>query len=72
VARFMRLDEFTSRMRFLVELVKASAPASGYDEVLVAGEPEWRAEAERLKNGIPVADGIWRSLVELEASTKNL
>ena len=33
-----------------------------FDEVLVAGDPEWRTEAERLKNGIPIADGNWEAL----------
>ena len=65
VARFMPLDEFTDRMRFLVNLVKASQPAKGYDEVMVAGDPEWRAEADRKANGIPVSQGIWQSLVDL-------
>jgi LDH2 family malate/lactate/ureidoglycolate dehydrogenase len=65
VARFMPIDEFTARMRFLVGLVKASQPAKGYDEVMVAGDPEWRAEADRKVNGIPVSEGIWQSLVEL-------
>jgi LDH2 family malate/lactate/ureidoglycolate dehydrogenase len=65
VARFMPIEEFTIRMQYLVDLVKASTPATGYDEVLVAGEPEWRAEADRLANGIPVAAAIWESLQEL-------
>ncbi len=71
VARFMPLDEFTERMTFLVNLVKASRPAKGYDEVLVAGEPEWRAEAERLANGIPIAAPIWRSLHDLREKLMN-
>jgi LDH2 family malate/lactate/ureidoglycolate dehydrogenase len=65
VARFMPLEEFTDRMRFLVNLVKASQPAKGYDEVMVAGDPEWRAEADRKANGIPVSLGIWQSLLDL-------
>src|SRR5712692_1396552 len=47
VARFMPLDEFHRRMQSLVAMVKSSPPAKGYDEVLVAGEPEWRAEEAR-------------------------
>jgi len=42
VSRFMPLDEFAERMLWLRNTLKASAPAAGYDEVLVAGEPEWR------------------------------
>jgi len=64
VARFMPLDEFHGRMDWLISEVKSAAPAKGYDEVLVAGEPEWRAEAERCEQGIPIPDGVWESIVE--------
>src|SRR5260370_31103184 len=63
VARFMPLSEFESRMRTLVEMVKSSKTAKGFDEVLVAGEPEWRAEEERRRDGIPLSDGVWQNLV---------
>ena len=62
VARFMPLDEFSERMRTLVDVVKSSRHATGYDEVLVAGEPEWRAEEQRKRDGIPVSDGVWQNL----------
>jgi LDH2 family malate/lactate/ureidoglycolate dehydrogenase len=62
VARFMPLDQFVERMRSLVAMVKSSSPATGYDEVLVAGEPEWRMDAERRRTGIPVSDGVWENL----------
>ena len=64
VARFMPLDEFQQRMQSLVAMVKSSHPAQGYDEVLVAGEPEWRAEEARRRDGIPLSDGVWQNLVE--------
>lgn len=67
IARFMPLEEFTARIERLVEMVKSAAPAPGYDEVMVAGDPEWRTEAERLKNGIPIAAGNWKSLCESAA-----
>ncbi|BDC48138.1 malate dehydrogenase [Bryobacterales bacterium F-183] len=66
VARFMPIPEFTARMDMLVSMVKSSAPAVGYEEVLVAGEPEWRTEAERRENGIPIAKSIWESLEQLK------
>jgi LDH2 family malate/lactate/ureidoglycolate dehydrogenase len=67
VARFMPVEEFTARMEKLVGLVKSTPPAPGYDEVMVAGDPEWRMEAERLKNGIPIPDGNWETLVKTAA-----
>jgi LDH2 family malate/lactate/ureidoglycolate dehydrogenase len=63
VARFMQLDEFQRRMQSLVALVKSSRTAKGYDEILVAGEPEWRAEEVRRRDGIPLSDGVWQALV---------
>ncbi|MCU1235031.1 MAG: malate dehydrogenase [Candidatus Solibacter sp.] len=64
VARFMPVDEFTARVEHLVALMKSTATAPGYGEVMVAGDPEWRTEAERRKNGIPIADGNWEQLVK--------
>ena len=64
IARFMPLEEFSARLERLVRHVKETATAPGYDEVLVAGEPEWRTEAQRLSGGIPIPDGNWESLVK--------
>ena len=64
VARFMPLDEFHRRMQSLVAMVKSSRTAKGFDEVLVAGEPEWRAEELRRREGIPLSDGVWQNLVQ--------
>jgi LDH2 family malate/lactate/ureidoglycolate dehydrogenase len=65
IARFMDVAEFTARMENLVEIVKSATPATGYDEVLVAGDPEWRSEAQRLRDGIPLGGGTWRSLLDV-------
>jgi LDH2 family malate/lactate/ureidoglycolate dehydrogenase len=68
VARFMPLEEFTARVERLVTTVKSAAPAPGYGEVMVAGDPEWRAEAERSRNGIPIPQGNWDALVKAAAT----
>jgi LDH2 family malate/lactate/ureidoglycolate dehydrogenase len=31
---------------------------------MVAGDPEWRTEAERLRSGIPLEEGNWDKLVK--------
>jgi LDH2 family malate/lactate/ureidoglycolate dehydrogenase len=67
VARFMPVEEFTARVERLVQLMKSTPAAPGYDEVMVAGDPEWRMEAERRKNGIPIADGNWDALTRAAA-----
>jgi LDH2 family malate/lactate/ureidoglycolate dehydrogenase len=64
IARFMPVEEFTARLEKLVGMIKSAPAASGYNEVLVAGDPEWRTEAERLAHGIPVEDGNWKELCE--------
>jgi uncharacterized oxidoreductase len=51
-------------MQSLVGMVKSSRTATGFEEVLVAGDPEWRMEVERRRDGIPVSDGAWQNLVQ--------
>ena len=65
VSRFMLEEEFYQRIGTLVDLVKSSAPATGFDEVLVAGEPEWRNEVLRRKDGIPISEGTWEKLTSM-------
>ena len=62
VSRFMPLDEFAERMLWLRSTLKASAPAAGYDEVLVAGDPEWREEEHRARHGFDIEPQVWDSL----------
>ena len=68
IARFMPVDQFIERMQMLVAIVKATAPAKGYQEVLVAGEPEWLAEEQRKRDGIPLDAGVWKHLCEVAES----
>jgi len=70
VGRFMPLDEFTSRMHWLRETITHSRPAAGFDEVMIAGDPEWRTEEKRLAGGIPIANGIWEQLTQLAERLK--
>lgn len=49
---FMPMAEFASRMDVLTGRVKSVQPAHGVHEVLIAGEPESRQEAERRRHGI--------------------
>jgi LDH2 family malate/lactate/ureidoglycolate dehydrogenase len=65
IAHFMPVAEFTARVESLVHIVKSAKPATGYDEVLVAGDPEWRMEAQRLRDGIPLGKGTWQSLLDV-------
>lgn len=64
VERFMPVAEFGARMDKLIRMLKSTPPAKGYDEVLVADDPERRMEAERTKTGIPIDSGTWGRLAE--------
>jgi LDH2 family malate/lactate/ureidoglycolate dehydrogenase len=64
IARFMPVEEFRARVERLVAEIKGTPVAKGYDEVLVAGDPEWRLEAERSRNGVPVGEGTWKQLMD--------
>jgi LDH2 family malate/lactate/ureidoglycolate dehydrogenase len=65
VERFVTLQEFQSRMERLIRTIKSAQAAPGYDEVLVAGDPEWRSEETRRANGVPVDTAVWESLKAL-------
>ncbi|GAA2173910.1 Ldh family oxidoreductase [Agrococcus versicolor] len=62
---FMPLDELTARMDALVAEAHAIAPAPGFDEVLVPGEPEERTRTQRLADGIELPDATVDDLVAL-------
>jgi LDH2 family malate/lactate/ureidoglycolate dehydrogenase len=64
IARFLPVDEFRERMDRLIRIMKTTPPAPDYSEVLVAGDPEWRMEEERRRNGVPVGHGTWKALCE--------
>jgi LDH2 family malate/lactate/ureidoglycolate dehydrogenase len=58
----MPIEEFRARIDRLVDHVKASEVASGVEEVFIAGEPEARRKAARLRDGIPVSAVVLEEL----------
>ncbi len=64
IKRFMPLEEFNTRMLALTAIMKATAPAFGFTEVLMAGDPEKRLEAQRLASGIDIPEGNWKDLTD--------
>ena len=69
-ARFLAPGELETRVDRLAQLVKASEPAPGYDEVMLAGEPEWRCERQREQAGIPVPVKLWQQLTTIAGELK--
>ena len=59
--------DFAAQVEALKRLVKSVQPAEGFDEVLLPGEPEARAYAERRKSGIPLPLSVWADLCGLAA-----
>jgi uncharacterized oxidoreductase len=49
----------------LLDELRAIPPAPGFDEVLVAGDPEDRARAQRERTGVPIEPALWARLCEL-------
>lgn len=65
---FIGRDEFKKEMDSYIRSIKESAKAGNCEEILVPGEPELRTEAERLKNGIPLAAATMKELAVLGES----
>ncbi|MDA4123069.1 MAG: Ldh family oxidoreductase [Thaumarchaeota archaeon] len=59
VEHFIPFAKFGKDIDKLVTKMRKSRPAPGYTEVLVPGDPERRAFAERSKAGIELNDAIW-------------
>ena len=55
-------DRFAAVLEGLLGELRAIAPSPGFDEVLVAGDPEERARAERERSGVPVEPALWSTL----------
>jgi uncharacterized oxidoreductase len=61
-ARFAAAERIEREVASAVEFIKASPPADPELPVLVAGEPELAARAERSKAGIPIEIATWEEL----------
>ena len=62
---FQPLADYAEHTAALQQRVHATPPAPGLEEVLVPSDLEARTGFPRARDGIPVADDIWESLVEL-------
>jgi LDH2 family malate/lactate/ureidoglycolate dehydrogenase len=58
-------DAFSTVLAGVLDELRAIPPAPGFDEVLVAGDPEDRARAERERSGIPIEPALWAQLTAL-------
>jgi LDH2 family malate/lactate/ureidoglycolate dehydrogenase len=58
IEAFQPIEEFLSRVDRLIDTIKATPPADGYDEVLIPGEPEYRKRFTALRDGIVLPGGV--------------
>ena len=64
---FQPMADFARRSDELKRQVNASPPAAGVDEVLVPGDLEARARERRSREGIPIPEEVWQTLVDTAA-----
>lgn len=60
---FRPAAEYAASAAALIDRVSTSAPAEGFSEVMVPGEPERRSRQQRGQAGIPLPDATWQELV---------
>jgi uncharacterized oxidoreductase len=61
-------DAFEAEAIAFTDWVKASPVREGFDEVLIAGEPERTRRAQRSADGVPVDATTWREILDAAAS----
>ena len=61
---FTPITNFEEHVTQLIDFVKASPTASGFDEILIPGERSGRTRRDRLANGIPLDDATWENLAK--------
>jgi L-2-hydroxycarboxylate dehydrogenase (NAD+) len=68
IEAFTSLDEFKTGMDDIIANIKSSKLAPGFKEIMMPGEPEWREQERRLKEGIFLDDPIYQQI--LDTATK--
>ncbi len=51
----------------MVDYAKSAAPAAGFDQVRIPGEPERECMTERSTKGIPIDPGSWQDILTAAA-----
>ena len=64
IRNFLPVQEFKKKVDLLFEAVKGSPTVKGA-EIFIPGEPEWRAEEKRRKEGIFVSEETWKRIKKI-------
>jgi uncharacterized oxidoreductase len=68
IAAFQPLDDYRRMVDRMVATAKGVRKAEGVEEILVPGEPEWRAREANLRDGVALPEATWERLEERAAS----
>ncbi|MFO7825921.1 MAG: Ldh family oxidoreductase [Cyclobacterium sp.] len=66
---FREVQEFKEEMDAWIRTLRAAVPLPGESEVLIPGDPEWRAYQERMRYGIPLQMEVVRDLKVVAQAT---
>jgi LDH2 family malate/lactate/ureidoglycolate dehydrogenase len=67
VGRFVPASDFAVQVEEFTARMHQAPKAAGFDEILLPGEPEWRARRRRAEEGIPVPAATHRAIADLAA-----
>ena len=62
---FCEPDEFKSSMKEMADAIREIAPIEGVERVVIPGDPEEIARADRLKHGVPLDEESIEQLISL-------
>jgi hydroxycarboxylate dehydrogenase B len=60
--------EYEAEASAMIDYIRSTTPADGFDEVQLPGDPERASMAARLADGVPIDDNTWRELAEAATS----
>ena len=64
IEAFSPLETFKEGVDVLIDDMKSSRLAPGFDEIMVPGEPEWRELEKRGREGLFLDDEIYGGILE--------
>ncbi|SHJ54864.1 ureidoglycolate dehydrogenase (NAD+) [Anaerobranca californiensis DSM 14826] len=63
---FIEKEDFLNNIDKMITDIHQVKPAPGFERVMIPGEPEQLKEDERLINGIPIPEEIYKQLISIE------
>jgi LDH2 family malate/lactate/ureidoglycolate dehydrogenase len=67
IANLVDLDEFKAKVDGVIRDCKTSRLAEGFSEIVMPGERAQREAARRRRDGVPLRDEDWATVVRIAA-----